>query len=278
MNKNFVIGFVLALFMCLLFAVPVSAEPEDNTYIPSYESTRYPLATEEDFLDLPVEDWYDIYWNDAENWGYWEHDSELGRYVVQAHCLDSHLSDPFIGQRFYRDGNKLFPYSGQNIYQSQGIDAVIDKEEPEPKDYSLFCPMLGKSVSGECTCYCYNVEGYLNGQLVFVEKLLPYPQLNYFDYFLNMYANTGDEFTVRFTWCGSPDKNPSSDKWFEYARVLIKCDGKDQSIIYADENGWLYRPIVCDDLNGTADCRFTYELVACPLCRAKHNGTDPILE
>ena len=63
-------------------------------------------------------------------------------------------------------------------------------------------------------------------------NLLPYPDMAWNDYFINLYP--GQKVNVKFHWCDQP---VSDDPYWQYSRVLIKCDNKEQKILWAEDQG-----------------------------------------
>lgn len=274
---------LIILVMLMLIAVDVPPEPtpvvidsvtvNGKEYKPSSVELfvwqeEYGVVTEDDILELPVGPWVNIYWNSSGSWGKWQHtDTDGNVWVIQAHCLEPDQKEPYIGQEFYRDGRKLFSYSGQNTYQDMGIDFIIEEPDDDTSSRNGLWWMNDYRVG--CTCLGYTADIFVDGILVRGNvNLTEYPNMNIINYYMNLYS--GQKVTVRFKWFGM-DIHYDSD--FQWATLQINCDGKPSTTLDCSSGEcprW-----GCEVMNGTSECRFTLTAQTCTMCLARWTGTDP---
>lgn len=217
------------------------------------------------------------------NTGYLVDDLDDPKWRIRAECQDPDKPRPVRGTYCIMTGSRKLDCEGpyQDLIALEIIDKPTETPTPtkppytptpeptptprvQPQSYINYIQWQNPF----CTCTCY--IGYVYKDGVFQRKIdLTEPNINYDDYFFNLYPN--QSLVIVVSWCGQP---PYVDNYYEWTTIQINCDGKLPATINCPSNG-ICPPITCLTLNGYANCRVTITVKACPLCRARFEGKDP---
>ena len=255
-----VLCILLALTVKAVFAAPAEPEPDQPIAI------NEPLPGCSEDPACPKE-WY-VERDFSGDTGYLVDDLDDPKWRIRATCQDPHKPQPVRGTYCIMTGSRKLDCEGP--YQDLIALEVVDKpDEPqEPDEWRLYLPWNQADFRAACTCICHTAIVSVDGVFAFEIDLLNYPAMGWDDYFINLYP--GQVVTVDFRWCGQP---ASEDDDLQWSEVQINCDGKSPVTIRAANNSVTWG---CDQMNGTAQCRFTYTTQTCELCRGRSEGKDPV--
>jgi hypothetical protein len=200
---------------------------------------------------------------------------------VKAICLEPDMKIPEWDKEHYRDGDKLIPMEGGNIYQPFKITHVVEEPTPtpvptptatpEPQIYRYYIPTILREYKFyECDCSFHTCDILINTSVWRTLYLLEYPLMGTVTGILNLDATQHDALNVR---CYFKRGSVHGDPGYSHTILIVDCKGKDAYTVVCP-NG-ICPPIGCGGLNGTAPCVGTAATYTCDkICRGKFSMTD----
>lgn len=231
--------------------------------------TNVTAEVEGEFGYLPTRPWYRGGQSKADCWRWWHPDG----WKIEACCLDNSLDPPYEGEEYYRDGDKLFPMSGNN--QPMKITKELERPQPtptpEPKEYRTYIPMaFGGYAFYQCDCSHHTCDIAVDRSVLYTLYLLEYPRMGTINGKINLDASKNQHLNVH---CYFKRGSVHDDPGYSHTVLIIDCKGKPTYQVSCPDG--VCPSIGCNGLNGTQPCIATVGTYTCDkVCRGKLDLTD----